>query len=119
MTRDFGAEAQKAAEAHLAACQEAMFAMEEDVETEVESPASAPFCGCDTCVVREVLYAAWTSWTSGSRTRSRGARAPRAPAGPIQRWRPPGPAGGGEAGEPGARAGAMASRDLHVERPDP
>lgn len=60
MTRDFGAAAQKAAEAHLAACQEALFEMEEDSGELVESPASAPFCGCDTCMVREVLYAAWT-----------------------------------------------------------
>lgn len=58
MSRDFGAEAQAAAEAHLAACQEAFWAMEEG--DEIESPASAPFCGCDTCVVREVLWAAWT-----------------------------------------------------------
>ena len=56
--RDYGAEAQKAAEAHLAACTEAMFAWEEGDDL-AESPACAPFCGCDTCVVREVLHAAW------------------------------------------------------------
>jgi hypothetical protein len=56
--RDFGAEAQKAAEAHLAACQEAFWDYEEGSE-EIESPASAPFCGCDTCIVREVLTAGW------------------------------------------------------------
>lgn len=53
--------AQKAAEAHLAACQEAMFAADE-IENPEEWPASpsiAPFCGCDTCVIREVLHAAW------------------------------------------------------------
>ena len=55
---DWGVLAQKAAEKHLAACMEAMFAMDEG-EEEVESPASATFCGCDTCIVREVLYAAW------------------------------------------------------------
>ncbi len=28
-------------------------------EEEDDSPAWGPYCGCDTCVVREVLYAAW------------------------------------------------------------
>jgi hypothetical protein len=51
---------QRAAEAHLAACQEAMWNEEEPDPTKwPESPASAPFCGCETCVVREVLYAGW------------------------------------------------------------
>jgi len=54
---DWGVLAQKAAEKHLAACNEALFAIEDGQE--VESPASAPFCGCDTCQVRETLYAAW------------------------------------------------------------
>ena len=49
---DVGVLAQRAAEDHLAACWEALDIME-------ESPASAPFCGCQTCEVREVLYAAW------------------------------------------------------------
>lgn len=56
---DWPLQAQKAAEAHLAACEEAQFAWEENADSEVESPASAPFCGCNTCVVREVLFAAW------------------------------------------------------------
>lgn len=56
--RDLGLEAQRAAEAHLAACQDAMFAYDEGDE-EAESPASAPFCGCDTCMIREILHAAW------------------------------------------------------------
>lgn len=55
--RDFGFEAQAAAEAHLCACHEALSA-DEDGE-DIESPASAPFCGCETCEVREVLFAAW------------------------------------------------------------
>jgi len=50
--------AQRAAEAHLAACYEALYACEEGDET-AESPACAPFCGCETCVVRETLHAAW------------------------------------------------------------
>lgn len=55
-----GVRAQQAAERHLAACQEALWAadQEPDVDKWPETPASAPFCGCDTCVVREVLYAA-------------------------------------------------------------
>lgn len=55
--RDLGVEAQRAAEAHLEACQEAQW--DNDEGGDMESPASAPFCGCDTCVVREVLFAAW------------------------------------------------------------
>ena len=46
---------QRAAEEHLDACAEALFAMDEGKE--VDSPASAPYCGCETCVVRETLYA--------------------------------------------------------------
>lgn len=58
---DFGGLAQKAAEAHLAACWEAYWAEEESENLEglPESPACAPFCGCETCIVREVLFAAW------------------------------------------------------------
>lgn len=65
---DAGFVAQRAAEAHLAACQEAFWAGEDpdgpywepDWETAaMNSPASAPFDGCDTCIVREVLHAAW------------------------------------------------------------
>jgi hypothetical protein len=59
MRRDFGAEAQAAAQAHLAACQEALFLMEEEGDETAESPASAPFCGCEICIVREVLWATW------------------------------------------------------------
>jgi hypothetical protein len=55
---DWGHLAQKAAEKHLSACMETHFAWEEGDESKV-SPASAPFCGCETCIVREVLYAAW------------------------------------------------------------
>lgn len=58
---DYGALAQRAAEAHLAACWEALGAAEEsdDPDDWPPSPAVAPFCGCDTCVVREVLFVAW------------------------------------------------------------
>lgn len=53
MSHDYGHEAHRAAMAHLDACFEAEF------EEEGDTPASAPFCGCSDCVVREVLYAAW------------------------------------------------------------
>ena len=49
---------QRICEAHLAACQEALWA-EENGERPIESPAIGAFCGCDTCVVREVLWAGW------------------------------------------------------------
>jgi len=45
--------AQKAAEARLSDCMEGL-----DDEDYGDS-ASAPFDGCDKCVVREVLHAAW------------------------------------------------------------
>jgi hypothetical protein len=56
---DVGQRAQAAAEAHLAACEEAMCEADCLGEAEVDSPASAPFCGCTTCQVRETLHAAW------------------------------------------------------------
>lgn len=55
---DAGEAAQRAAEAHLDACQAAEFG-EENGEENVESPAVAPYCGCTTCDVRETLAAAW------------------------------------------------------------
>jgi hypothetical protein len=55
---DWGAMAHKAAIEHLQACYEALD--EEAVRPDVEWPDTAgPFCGCDDCVVREVLHAAW------------------------------------------------------------
>jgi hypothetical protein len=53
---------QQAAEARLAYCGEVLFAEENDEEPgppgEDQEPC-APYCGCDTCIVREVLDAAW------------------------------------------------------------
>ena len=58
--RDFGYEAQRAAEAHLEACYEALYDEDgEEREDLPESPAVGPFCGCTTCEIREVLHAAW------------------------------------------------------------
>jgi len=48
----FGDEAHKAVENHLEQCHIALW------NEDIESPASAPFCGCLACEVREVLYAA-------------------------------------------------------------
>ena len=48
-------EAHTTARAHLIACWEAEF----DEDADVENPASSPYCGCETCIVREVLYAAY------------------------------------------------------------
>lgn len=58
---DAGERAQRVAEEHLVAVWEAHHAEEgcEDGVGGVESPASAPFDGCDTCQVRETLYAGW------------------------------------------------------------
>jgi hypothetical protein len=50
--------AQQAAEDHLAACEAALW-REEEGEDGPESPAHAPYDGCDTCMVREVLAAVW------------------------------------------------------------
>lgn len=60
-TRDYGYEAQQAAEKHLAAIQAAEEAAEELGDDLVNWPDTAgPWCGgCDTCMVRETLFAAW------------------------------------------------------------
>jgi hypothetical protein len=50
----FEQQVQRKAEKHLMACWEA-----EDEPTEHDSPAFAPFCGCQTCIVREVLMVCW------------------------------------------------------------
>ena len=52
--RDYGLEAQRAAEAHLEAIYEAEFENEGE-----DSPSIGPWDGCTTCVVREVLMVAW------------------------------------------------------------
>ena len=52
-------ELQKLCEAHLDACQEAMWDEDENESWDKESPSFGPFCGCTTCVVREVLAVAF------------------------------------------------------------
>lgn len=53
--------AQRAAEKHLADCNEWLWWSEGEREgqPEPDCPACGPFCGCDTCIVREVLFASW------------------------------------------------------------
>lgn len=55
---DYGWLAQQAAEQHLDALNEA-----EERATDGEDvdwpDSAAPYCGCQTCVIREVLHAAW------------------------------------------------------------
>ena len=45
-----------AAKVHLELCEEALYEMEEG-DYDIDTPAQAPFCGCQTCVVREVCWA--------------------------------------------------------------
>jgi hypothetical protein len=54
---DWGMRMQDAAERHLAAVNDAYW-REEEGES-VASPAFAPYDGCETCVIREVLAGAW------------------------------------------------------------
>lgn len=70
-TRDFGLEAQKAAEEHVMACQAALdfedygdYYTDAAADEEFEAPEfpenmAAPYCGCETCVIRETLHAGW------------------------------------------------------------
>jgi len=52
---NYWAEAHKVALDHLNKCFSVLM---DDGEEECDDDACAPFCGCETCVVREVLYAA-------------------------------------------------------------
>jgi hypothetical protein len=57
------AAAEAAATAHVGACSQWLYESEElPVDEWPESPAVGPFDGCDTCVVREALAAAWPAW---------------------------------------------------------
>lgn len=51
---------------HLYRCAEVLWDEESGEDTEIESPAFAPFCGCDDCIVREVLMTAWTELIAGA-----------------------------------------------------
>lgn len=63
LSKDWGLEAQRAAEARLAVLWEILDEPDpetyEALELHLDPPMEAPFCGCETCVVRETLTAAW------------------------------------------------------------
>ncbi len=84
---DPGFVAHQAAERHMAAVWAAFYAEEDGEEGEelVESPAFGPFCGCDTCIIREVF----------GRGLARDRGVPPAPSRRGGQARCPGPAGAG------------------------
>lgn len=57
----------QACEEHLDRCMDSAFL---DLEESGDSPAFAPFCGCNTCVVREVLMTAWPLFLKYMETQS-------------------------------------------------
>jgi hypothetical protein len=61
LSRDYGLEAQQAAEAHIEACFDALdHEGEPGAEEQIPFPETlGPFCGCTTCIVRETLWKAW------------------------------------------------------------
>lgn len=60
IVRDWGREAQQAAEDHLDALDEALGLQEDGASIDWSAyDAAAPYCGCRTCTVRETLHAAW------------------------------------------------------------
>lgn len=55
---DIGPALQAKAQQHLDACDDALYAFEEGHEDgDIHSPAIGPYCGCQTCVIRETLHA--------------------------------------------------------------
>lgn len=59
---DLEHEAQQAAEHRLRVCATVLFEDETDediVPSDAADQLAGPYCGCDTCVVREVVDAAW------------------------------------------------------------
>lgn len=65
--RDYGNEAHQAAERHLTACYDALEAEEFGAEDVTWPDLDAPFCGCMTCVTREILSAGWPALLEGAR----------------------------------------------------
>jgi hypothetical protein len=62
---------QEKAEERLAACNEALWWEQEREGEPPESPATAPFCGCDTCIVREVLSATWKEFETEANAKAK------------------------------------------------
>lgn len=56
---DYETLAQQAAEERLVGCLNALYAEDDDQTAPWPEDMAGPFCGCETCVVREVLHAAW------------------------------------------------------------
>jgi hypothetical protein len=56
---DVGTEIQRKAEEHLMKCQQQLFGEEEGIDADVELETFGVYCGCETCIVREVLGTAW------------------------------------------------------------
>ena len=64
MSRDWGNEAHQAGIRRLDLCEAWQYYNEGgqddgELPPDTPDPSCAPFCGCETCVVREVLDAAW------------------------------------------------------------
>jgi hypothetical protein len=65
-------EIQRKAEEHLQKCWEGLDDCGEGTEGYDRSPAFAPFCGCQTCIVREVLMSVWDDRLAMARKEVRG-----------------------------------------------
>jgi hypothetical protein len=60
IVKDWGREAQQAAEDHLNACDDLRDLEEAGEFADWEAiDIAGPYCGCQTCTVRETLHAAW------------------------------------------------------------
>lgn len=73
VTEDLGVVAQRAAEARLRDVTDRYWA-EQDGEDESAwdgFDGIAPYCGCDTCLVREVLFAAWPHMLEAAKLEAR------------------------------------------------
>jgi len=64
---DWGIVAQRAAEEHLALCEEwrAYYEDESGDPPAKPDPTFAPYDSCDTCLIRETLHASWPSLVKG------------------------------------------------------
>jgi hypothetical protein len=71
-SEDLAYKAQQAAEARMRDVTDRFWAEEEgDDEAWAGFDAIAPYCGCDTCLVREVLYGAWPHLLEAARLEAR------------------------------------------------
>lgn len=72
MSRDWGAQAQQAAEERVNLCNEWLEWYEEGggeaPRPELPDPSVAPYCGCQTCLIRESLDASWPIIEAGVRS---------------------------------------------------